>query len=120
MSDLAALLREMRPVLHATPYGFTVAVPDAPPPSGAFALIHEDEGLTVIAPDQQGGWARISLSVHSSLSVVGLTAAFAGALAEVGISCNAIAGYHHDHLFVPWDRRHDAMAALAALSETST
>ncbi|HEY0315606.1 MAG TPA: ACT domain-containing protein [Sphingomonas sp.] len=117
MSDLAVLLREMRPVLHATPYGFTLA---EAAPADAFAAIREEEGLTVIAPGaaEMDGWARISLSVHSSLSAVGLTAAFSGALAGAGISCNTIAGFHHDHLFVPWDRRHDAMAALAALSET--
>jgi hypothetical protein len=117
VSDLAVLLREMRPALHATPYSFTLA---EVPPADAFATIREGEGLTVIAPGaaETDGWARISLSVHSSLSAVGLTAAFSGALARAGISCNTIAGFHHDHLFVPWDRRHDAMAALAALSET--
>jgi hypothetical protein len=47
---------------------------------------------------------------------VGLTAAFAAALAREGISCNVIAGLHHDHLFVPWDRRDDALRALEALA----
>jgi len=61
-------------------------------------------------------WARISLTVHSDLAAVGLTAAFAGALGREGISCNVIAGYHHDHLFVQWDRRFDAVAALGALA----
>jgi hypothetical protein len=27
-----------------------------------------------------------------------------------------VAAYFHDHLFVPWERRHDAMAALSALT----
>ena len=106
----------MRPVLHAQRYDF--AVTDAAP-ADAFATIREDEGLTVIAPAESGDWARISLSVHSSLSAVGLSAAMAGALADRDISCNIVAGYHHDHLFVPWPRRHDAMAALTALSETT-
>jgi hypothetical protein len=30
-----------------------------------------------------------------------------------GIGCNVIAGHHHDHLFVPAQRAHDAMATLA-------
>jgi uncharacterized protein len=55
--------------------------------------------------------------VHSDLAAVGLTAAFAGALASEGISCNVIAGFHHDHLFVPWERRADAMAALGRLAD---
>jgi hypothetical protein len=86
--------------------------------------VAEAEGLTVVAPLaalQAAGvasdpWARISLTVASDLAAVGLTAAFAGALGAEGISCNVIAGYHHDHLFVQWDRRADAMAALEALS----
>ena len=106
----------MRPVLHAQPYDFAVA---EIAPADAFATIREDEGLTVVAPAETGGWARISLSVHSSLSAVGLSAAMARALADNDISCNIVAGYHHDHLFVPWPRRHDAMAALATLSETA-
>ena len=85
-----------------------------------FATVAEAEGLTVVAPlAALGGgepWARISLTVHSDLAAVGLTAAFATALGREGISCNVIAGMHHDHLFVPWDRRENAMAALRALS----
>jgi hypothetical protein len=86
--------------------------------------VAEAEGLTVIAPlaaVRAAGmvsdpWARISLTVQSDLAAVGLTAAFAGALGAQGISCNVIAGVHHDHLFVQWERRFDAMAALEALS----
>ncbi|WBO21650.1 ACT domain-containing protein [Sphingomonas abietis] len=101
----------MRPVLHDSPYGFEVM---DKAPANAFATIREDEGLTVIAPGD--GWARISLAVHSSLAAVGLSAAISGTLAAAGISCNIVAGYHHDHLFVPWPRRHDAMTALATIS----
>ena len=122
VSDLAELLRTMEPVLFAEPYGF--AVWGGPLPFAAFATVAEAEGLTVVAPlaaMQAAGvvsdpWARISLTVHSDLAAVGLTAAFAGALGRVGISCNVIAGYHHDHLFVQWDRREAAMVALRELS----
>ena len=117
-TDLKVLLGTMEPVLFAQPYGFVVwrgALPE-----GVFATVAEDEGLTVVAPlAVLGGgepWARISLTVHSDLAAVGLTAAFAGALGAEGISCNVIAGVHHDHLFVPWDRRFDAMAALEGLT----
>ena len=80
---------------------------------GDFAIVREAEGLTLIRPDPAGNWARISLGVHSSLDAVGLTAALSARLAEAGISANIVAGLHHDHIFVPWDRRHDALAALS-------
>lgn len=117
-SDLTVLLRTMEPVLHPEPYGY--AVWDGALPAGVFATVAEEEGMTVVAPlavlRRGAPWARISLTVHSDLAAVGLTAAFAGALGQVGISCNVIAGYHHDHLFVQWDRREAAMAALRELS----
>jgi uncharacterized protein len=121
--DLAILLRTMEPVLHPEPYGYGVwagGVMLIEP----FATVSEDEGLTIVAPlaelraagMRSEPWARISLTVHSDLVAVGLTAAFASALGAEGISCNVVAGYHHDHLFVQWDRRGDAMAALRRLS----
>jgi uncharacterized protein len=118
------LLRGMEPVLDARPYGFGLwaggALALAP-----FATVAEAEGLTVIAPldDLEGAgmvsdpWARISLTIHSDLAAVGLTAAFARALAEAGVSTNVIAGLHHDHIFVPWDRREEARVALKALAD---
>ena len=123
-TDLSELLRSMEPVLYPVPYGYAVwaggALPFQP-----FATVAEAEGLTVVAPlaeMQAAGlasepWARISLTVHSDLAAVGLTAAFATALAAKGISCNVIAGFHHDHLFVQWDRRADALAALTGLAD---
>ena len=121
--DLGVLLRGMEPVLMPDPYGFAVwaggALPFQP-----FATMAEDEGLTVVADlaaMQAVGmvsdpWARISLTIHSDLAAVGLTAAFASALAAVGVSANVIAGYYHDHIFVAWDQRHAALEALRGLS----
>jgi uncharacterized protein len=124
IGDLAVLLRSMEPDLHSAPYGFgMVAGADWVP--GAFAMIAEAEGMTVVATEavlaaaqiaHQPGWARISLKVHSDLQAVGLTAAVSAALTERGISANVIAGYHHDHFFVQWARRQDALAALTGLS----
>ena len=117
MTELGRLLAEMRPVLHEEPYGFERLDPDAPLPADVFALIREDEGMTLIAPFPDGEWARISLTVHSSLSAVGLSAAVARALADRGLPANVVAAYHHDHILVPWDRRHGALEALVSLSE---
>ena len=82
----------------------------------AFALIREDEGLTVIRPHPDGEWARISLKVHSSLSAVGLTVALSTALAKAGISANVVAALRHDHVFVPWNLRDEAIACLQSLA----
>lgn len=121
---LGTLLREMEPMLCSDPYTFCVIQQraDLPPQLRVFATVHEEEGVTIIAPEidiarsglsGSGSWARITLNIHSALSAVGLTAAVSGALAAVGISANVLAGHYHDHLFVPWERRHEAFSVLA-------
>ena len=86
--------------------------------AGVFALVREDEGLTSIQADPRGAWARISLEVQSSLEAVGLTGMIASRLADAGISVNVVAALNHDHLFVPWDRREEALACLKFLTTT--
>lgn len=117
VSDLAGMLAGMAPLLDPREWRFVVV--DAPP-ADAFAVIREDEGTTAIIAGQGDGaaFARITLMVHSALDGVGLTAAVATALAASGIACNVVAGYHHDHLFMPWDRRDEALAILQRLAAT--
>jgi len=109
-------LQSLDPRLSTDRYGYAAAERLAFGPE-LFALIREEEGVTAIQVDSKGAWARISLGVHSDLEAVGLTAALSGCLADAGISANVVAGLRHDHIFVPWERREDAMAALTALSE---
>jgi len=59
----------------------------------------------------------ITLTVHSSLEAVGLTAAFSKALSENGISCNVVAAYYHDHIFVEKKDTNKAMEILNAFSK---
>lgn len=112
-TDLGRLLAGLTPMLDAVEYGFEAGAGTALA-DDAFALIREEEGLTVIRPGS--GWARITLGVHSSLAAIGLTARIAEALTAHGISANVVAAFHHDHVFVPWARREEALAVLQALS----
>lgn len=115
--------RDIQPDLATEPYVFAAA--DQPPPgTDPFAVIREDEGLTLVLTradaDQVGlryGYvaARITLRVSSALADVGLTALVSRVLAEAGISCNVIAGLAHDHLFVDWDQGGRALALLRDL-----
>lgn len=59
--------------------------------------------------------AWITLRIHTELSMVGLTAQFSTALANAGISCNVVAAFHHDHLFVDYNDRDKAMEVLNSL-----
>lgn len=127
--DLEQLLAQMQPTLNPGRYAF-VAVPDGVrlDPDQIIASVRESEGLSAIMREQDAldrglpvafvaAW--ITLTVHSDLAAVGLTAAFAHALAEAGIACNVVAGVRHDHLFVPYDHAQQAMAALRALAHDS-
>jgi len=89
---------------------------------------HEQEGITAIVEktlaDRLGlsstfPSAWITLTVHSSLAAVGLTGAVAQALARNAISCNVVAAYYHDHLFVHEDAGQRAMEVLRDLSATA-
>lgn len=111
--DLSRLLAGLEPTLADGAYAFALSDDGK---EDAFAVIREAEGTTYVRQDAAGDWARISLTIHSSLDAVGLTSALSSALADAGISANVIAGYYHDHVFVPWDRRHDAVAVMRRLS----
>ena len=126
IADLAQLLAGMAPELRPGTWAWCALPPGTPPGDvDAVATMRETEGLTVVVAEaaaHERGWpvafrsAWITLRVHSDLAAVGLTAAFARALADAGIACNVVAGVHHDHLFVPVDRAGDALAALQALA----
>lgn len=94
----------------------------------AIAMMAEAEGLSFILPvgearvlgfDDRMPMRQITLTVHSALDGVGLAAAVARALADRGIACNMVAGFHHDHVFVPEDRAGDAVEALGELQQDS-
>ncbi|KAA3439839.1 ACT domain-containing protein [Rufibacter hautae] len=125
-TDLTGMLRTLEPKLNPGDYVFCVVQDSAKIDlNQALMTFRETEGITVIlrkelADEWQLSYsftaAWITLTVHSSLAAVGLTAAFSQALAEKGISCNVVAAFYHDHIFV--DQQH-AQAALSALMDLS-
>ena len=119
----ASAWTDLKPALYPEPYVF-VTVPAPPPDIEPFAVVREDEGLTLVLTQDQAdraglGYdyraARITLSIGSSLAAIGLTAEVSRVLAHAGISCNVIAGFRHDHLFVDVDRGAEAAALLRHL-----
>jgi hypothetical protein len=125
LTDLRALLAALDPELDPVPKRFLHASHEKARARMADALMmfREAEGTTLIVDideDSLGNdrmlWARITLRVQSSLTAVGLMAAVSAALAKRGIPCNPVSAFLHDHLFVPWDRRDDALDALSHLT----
>ena len=125
-TDLETMLSSLSPQLMDGDYVFCT-FPDAAYGDllelEPIASIDEREGLTLIVSkaraDQRGlsyesVFRGITLTVHSSLDAVGLTAAFSTKLTEHGISANVVAGFYHDHIFV---QQEDAAKAMSALGE---
>ena len=115
------------PRLHPEPVVYAIVRPEFEP-SGALGTVLEPEGLTVVVEQRDadedgllydfvGAWITLSVlaGLDTGLDAVGVTARLSRVLADAGIACNVLAGFHHVHLVVPWDRRHDALALLAPL-----
>lgn len=122
--DRAALLQHLRPHLQDGQWVFVTA-DRAPSGVTPLATFCEDEGLSLLLRREQADAAKlpydfvgawITLTVHSSLHAVGLTAAVATQLASAGISCNVIAARRHDHLIVPHEHAQQAVNHLRQLS----
>ena len=123
--NLQTLLASIHPVLRDGEYVYVLWPRGRPLEAGIEAAVREAEGLTVVLSraeadrlglpyDFVAAW--ITLQVHSELEAVGLTAAVGRALTDARISCNVLAGFHHDHLLVPVA---DAARALEVLAELS-
>lgn len=128
MRDTAAMIAGMAPVADGATWHFcTTADAElaARARPTALASFAEAEGMSLILTEAEASalgfatdlpMARITLMVHSALDGVGLTAAVATALAEEGIPCNMVAGYHHDHVFVPVAQAERALEVLRRLA----
>lgn len=129
-TDLQRLLAGLAPELAAHPRAIRSQTAGEAVPADAIMLFREQEGVTVVVvvdalaadavafdrTQNEALWAQITLRIHSSLEAVGMLAAITSALAARHIPCNAVSAYYHDHLFVPWTRRDEAIDALRELS----
>jgi hypothetical protein len=124
--DLQKLIRDMKPELNKGEYVYCIAgSKEHAVVLESLCYFIEKEGVTVILPKEKADamnfpystiCAWITLTVHSSLEAVGLTAAVSRALTEENISCNVVAAFYHDHIFVPVKDAERAMNALYKLT----
>jgi hypothetical protein len=128
MTPLRTLLQSLAPVLRDGEWVFCSLDPTAAAEHAhaALASMREDEGTSLVLPRSHAAevglpdapaFRCVTLTVHSSLEAVGLTAAVATALAARGIAANVVAATRHDHVFVPTARADEALAVLRALSD---
>ncbi len=125
-TDLKKILKELKPEHNKGDFVFSV-VSDLNKINldDLVLLFREKEGYTIILEKQIADSlqleytfiaAWITLSVHSALNAVGLTAAFSKALSEHNISCNVVAAFYHDHIFVDKKDVNKAMEILNKFS----
>jgi hypothetical protein len=125
-TNLSLLIKTMTPELNEGEYVFcTVSDSVLVNAKDIICSFKEKEGRSIIITKQIADSLHLSysficswitLTVHSSLEAVGLTAAFAKALSEAGISCNVVAAFYHDHIFVAKEDGEKAMEILRKLS----
>ncbi len=124
--DLGVLCRQMTPHLAEEVYVYCT-FSDFRLPGGLepICTFREAEGLTAIVGRREAEAAAlpyvfpcrlITLAVHSSLDAVGFLATITDRLSRAGIACNAVAAFHHDHLFVPEARAEETLQLLRELA----
>jgi uncharacterized protein len=127
-TNLNEILKTLSPQLQGEDYVFCkVNNLEDIPLKEVISIFKEVEAFTIILKKEKADElnlpydyiaAWITLTVHSSLAAVGLTAAFAQALAKENISCNVVAAYYHDHIFVAKEDAEKAMSTLLQLQQS--
>lgn len=126
-TNLSEVLKSLQVSCDDVEYGFaSVKDKQIDYDDQVLGTFKEDEGLTIIASKKhfetngiqyEGPYAKLTIEVHTSLELVGLTAVLAKKLADYQISANVVAGYFHDHIFVQYAVRQKAIEAINNLKE---
>jgi hypothetical protein len=126
-TNLSKLIKGMSPKLNEGDYVFsTVKDFSKIDRKDLLCEFKEEEGTSIVLERKKADELDLNydfiaswftLKVHSSLEAVGLTAAFSTELTKHNISCNVIAGYYHDHIFVDKKDAKKAMEVLSAQSK---
>jgi hypothetical protein len=127
--DLQKLILDLKPELNKGEYVYCLAnSKEHAAALDPLCYFLEPEGVTVILPKEKADamnipyevmCAWITLTVHSSIEAVGLTAVVSKALTEANISCNVVAAFYHDHIFVPVKDSDRAINVLQKLTGSS-
>lgn len=126
-TDLNTLLRSLKADLIDGIFVFvTVPTGQIPPDLAPRMMFQEAEGTTLVLLKDAAQAAdmpyefpsrMITLNIHSSLDAVGFMARIATALGNEGMGVNPVAGFYHDHLFVPNGREQDTLRILSQIAK---
>lgn len=127
-ADIRSLLKNLSPRVNAGEYVFCsistnyklknieVVASILESDSRTIVIRKEDAEEVKLHYDTSMSW--ITLDVVSSLEAIGLTSTISKKIADHKISCNIIAGYYHDHIFVPYSDHAKAIQLLKSLSSS--